>query len=592
VSPASYSYLTEVQSKLVAQLIFFAFRGERNPISSRGSRPADLVKMAYNRFRPTCHFIGPHSWLNDPCGAVYIPETKEYIFCYQWNPGTTEGGNSAWGMARSTDMVTWEDCPPALRNGITTTYDSLGVFSGCTVSRLINGKRKLFLFYTSVSGLPIHWSKHYIEGCETQSVAFSTDFGRSWHRYENNPLIRVPPKKDATTAWRDPFVSTWKSLSSLLGIDPSTDYLMNSSSERGRSQLHLYQSNNLLDWKPVCTILDVAECSKVSPSSCFRFGMNFECASFFTIDQTDYIVVGVEEDATSKRHREHYCLWLCGTLSLESGSPEFKISSHGVLDHGILYAAHTFRDAEDRIISLGWADEAAQKDIVRLQGWAGCFTQPRELYQISRPVTEELLGDNLWNIDQQNGKATTLGIRPAPQLQGLRDGNYSTALSSFGEYQGKNFELEATFRQLLGNERFVFNVREAPNSDEITKIVFDLADSQITVDRSQSSIQNLGENFPDTGQFRLISGEELKVRISVDNSIIEVYANDRFASTSRVYPSSESSVGTSYDFGAFDEKNVEFKFWQGLKNAWPGRDANINVSDLVSGADDKGLISN
>lgn len=112
--------------------------------------------MAFNRFRPISHFIAPHSWSNDPCGAVYIPETEEYIFCYQWNPGTTQGGNSAWGMAKSKDLVTWEDCSPALRNGIS--YDRLGVFSGSIVSRIIEGRRILFLFYTSVSALPIHVS--------------------------------------------------------------------------------------------------------------------------------------------------------------------------------------------------------------------------------------------------------------------------------------------------------------------------------------------------------------------------------------------------------------------------------------------------
>jgi beta-fructofuranosidase len=94
--------------------------------------------------------------MNDPCGAVYIPETEEYIFCYQWNPGTAEGGNCAWGMARSKDLVTWEDCSPALRTG--TPYDCLGVFSGSIVSRIIDGKRVLFLFYTSISALPLHVS--------------------------------------------------------------------------------------------------------------------------------------------------------------------------------------------------------------------------------------------------------------------------------------------------------------------------------------------------------------------------------------------------------------------------------------------------
>jgi beta-fructofuranosidase len=108
--------------------------------------------MAFYCFQPTSHFIAPHSWSNDPCGAVYIPETQDYIVCYQWNPGTAETGNSAWFMARSNDLVTWEDCSPAIRNGAS--YDCFGVFSGSIVSRTVDGRRTLFLFYTSVSVLP------------------------------------------------------------------------------------------------------------------------------------------------------------------------------------------------------------------------------------------------------------------------------------------------------------------------------------------------------------------------------------------------------------------------------------------------------
>lgn len=148
--------------------------------------------IMFHRFRPTSHFIAPHSWANDPCGAIYIPETKEYLLCYQWNPGSSDGGNSAWGMARSSDLVTWRDCSPALELGVKTVYDSCGVFSGSIISKLLNGRRVLFLFYTSVSAMPIHWSKPYIDGCESQSVAVSTEFGNSWHRYENNPLITQP----------------------------------------------------------------------------------------------------------------------------------------------------------------------------------------------------------------------------------------------------------------------------------------------------------------------------------------------------------------------------------------------------------------
>ncbi|KAF8854825.1 Arabinanase/levansucrase/invertase [Acephala macrosclerotiorum] len=524
--------------------------------------------MAFSRFRPTSHFIAPHSWMNDPCGAVYVPETQEYLLCYQWNPGTAEGGNCAWGMAKSKDLVTWEDCSPALRNG--STYDRLGVFSGSIVSRLIDGQRILFLFYTSVSAVPIHWSKDYIKGCESQSVAFSKDFGRSWHRYEANPLMKDPPKITGTTGWRDPFVSPWKGLSELLGVDPVTDYMMIASGTKGRGpELHLYQSNNLLDWNPVSTILSVRAGSMVSPTSTLKFGMNFECASFFAIGERHYIIVGVEEDEDSKLHNGHYLMWMSGNLALEKGTPKFEIISHGLLDHGVSYAAHIFRDVEGRLIQLGWADETAKKQIVMKQGWAGCLAHPRELYEISKPITTLERGFDIWNVDEELGIMTTLGIRPAPQVSSLRRNIKPVSLNSFSTMRSSNYQIEATFSKLSGTEKFAFNIRESIS--EATKIAFDLKECQITMDRGNSSLEILGTTSSESGVFELLAGEDLHINIFVDNSIIEVYANDKFALTSRVYPSLETSIGASYDFGGFDEKNVKFTCWEGLSNAWSTR---------------------
>jgi beta-fructofuranosidase len=530
--------------------------------------------MAFNRFRPTSHFIAPHSWSNDPCGAVYVPETKEYLICYQWNPGTTEGGNSAWGLARSKDIVTWEDYAPAIRNGVPGSYDSLGVFSGSIVSRMIDDKRVLFLFYTSVSALPIHWSEDYLEGCESQSVAFSKDFGRSWHRYEDNPLLREPPKQSFTTGWRDPFVSPWTSMSTLLGVDQSTDYMMIASGERERGpQLHLYSSSDLLEWKPVSTILDVEDGSKVSPNGYLRFGKNFECASFFTLGKKDYLIAGVEEDLKSTRHSCRYNIWLCGKLVMRNGSPKFEITSHGLLDHGVLYAAHIFRDAEDRLLQLGWVGETAKQHVVRKQGWAGFLTHPRELHQISKPITQLSNDETVWDVDKKTGIMTTLGIRPATQLGGLRPERSSTSLQTFRSIRSTNFEIETTFKNLSGKEKLSVRVRESPDATETTNISFNIRESTIAVDRTHLSLESLGANTLETGPLHLHAGEDLHVRIFVDNSIVEVFANHRFALSTRIYPTLENSNGASYDFGDYEERNVEFEYWEGLRSAWPGRKA-------------------
>ncbi|KAG6003377.1 hypothetical protein E4U21_002093 [Claviceps maximensis] len=532
--------------------------------------------MAYARYRPISHFIAPHSWSNDPCGAVYVPESQEYLFCYQWNPGTTDGGNCAWGMAKSKDMVTWADCLPALWNG--TSYDSLGVFSGSITSRLVDGKRVLYLFYTSVSALPIHWSKPYIKGCETQSVAISTDLGKTWVRHASNPLIEEPPKAAATSGWRDPFVSPSASLSRLLGLPRDHEFMMISSGERGRGpQLHLYGSDDLSSWAYISTVLDVPLHNIISDCSDLKWGMNFECASFFTIDETDYIIVGMEESEESTCHNAHYVMWVAGVFHLdEQGSPSFEIQSHGVLDHGILYAAHLFRDESDRLLQLGWADESAKKHIIQDQGWAGCLGHPRELTQVKRPMESCARAWPEWKVDETAGTMTTLGIRPAPQVDTLRAGASTAgpdALVSFKNLSSQNFELKAKFYNLTGGEKFAFQVLSSPDGQETTNLIFDLDTQTMTVDRSKSSLEHLGTNSPDSGHLRLLPGEHLDVRIFVDVSIIEVYVNDRFALTSRVYPSLDTSTRASYDFGAFDPKNIELEYWQTLKQAWPERGA-------------------
>lgn len=534
--------------------------------------------MAFERFRPTAHFIAPHSWANDPCGAVYVPETKEYIVCYQWNPGTSEGGNCAWAMAKSRDLVTWEDCAPALQNG--DSYDSQGVFSGSIVSRLVDGKRVLSLFYTSVSALPIHWSKPYIHACESQSLAISTDFGMTWSRYQHNPLLREPPKGAATTGWRDPFVSQWPSLSTLLGLGQGTNYMLIASGERGRGpELHIYMSHDLHDgWEYVNVILDAEACSKISENSELYYGLNFECASFFSFGETVYIMLGMEEPEDSAHHNAHYMLWLSGRMVLQDGKPRFRVSGHGLADHGILYAPHIFRDSEDRLLQLGWADEAARKDVVKAQGWAGCLAHPRELFEISKPIDTEVVSNcHEWTVDEASGVMRTLGIRPAPQVNALRRQESPSMLKDIRGIQSTTYEVSATFSNLSGTEKFTFNVRQSPDSAEVTTLTFDIANCRITVDRSRSSLLNLGTSTPDSGPFRLLPGEDLRVRLFVDVSLVEIYANDRFALTSRIYPSLETSVHTSYDLGAFDERHVQFQCWEELKEAWPARKSGLNT---------------
>jgi beta-fructofuranosidase len=270
--------------------------------------------------------------------------------------------------------------------------------------------------------------------------------------------------------------------------------------------LLLYESQDLLNWKFISTLLSGNKDAPILPGSRMGWGRNFECPSFFNIKETAYIIAGIEENSTlSNRHAARYVLWLSGTLHMHSdGRPEFVVKNIGRLDHGILYAAHVFRGASNELIQLGWTDEDGNK-MQEEQGFAGCLGLPRQLSQICLPVPRLLPSDlDLWEMNRTSNTMTTLGIRPANQTRLLRPGSLHYTLKKLSEVRSTNFEIKAHFSNILGTETLSFSVRQAPGDQEVTRVVVHLSKNRITIDRSRSSIDN-GNPVLDSGPFELLN---------------------------------------------------------------------------------------
>ncbi len=142
-------------------------------------------------FRPRIHFTPDFGWINDPNGLLeYVsPVTgeKTYHMFYQYNPYDTIWGNMHWGHATSTDLLHWQHQPIALFP------DELGtMFSGSAIidrenrTGLKDGDEDvILLFYTAAGGANL-----LSEGKRfTQCLAYSTDGGKTFRKYENNPII-------------------------------------------------------------------------------------------------------------------------------------------------------------------------------------------------------------------------------------------------------------------------------------------------------------------------------------------------------------------------------------------------------------------
>jgi beta-fructofuranosidase len=103
---------------------------------------------------------------------------------------------------------------------------------------------------------------------------------------------------------------------------------------------------------------------------------------------------------------------------------------------------------------------------------------------------------------------------------------------------GKSIELAIEMVPGKGAKQFGVKVCCSPNGTEQTLVYYDAADRKLKVDTRKSGRQ--GPKKIEAGPFALKAGEPLKLRVFVDKSVVEVFANDRQAVTRRIYPSKDS----------------------------------------------------
>lgn len=85
-------------------------------------------------------------------------------------------------------------------------------------------------------------------------------------------------------------------------------------------------------------------------------------------------------------------------------------------------------------------------------------------------------------------------------------------------------------------------IRCSPGGEEQTLVYYDVAEQKLRIDTTKSSLAE-GAKAVEAGPFSLKSGETLDLRVFVDKSVVEVFANGRQAVMRRIYPSRPDSLG-------------------------------------------------
>lgn len=169
------------------------------------------------QYRPDFHHTPAYGWMNDPNGMFYKDGVWNLYF--QYNPYGSQWENMTWGHSTSTDLVHWKF------QGAPIQPDAIGtIFSGSAVVDKNNtaglGKGAVVALYTSAGEN------------QTQSMAYSTDNGKTFTKYEGNPVITstVPDFRDPHMFWNED-IKKWNMILA------------------AGQHMEIYSSDNLKDWK-------------------------------------------------------------------------------------------------------------------------------------------------------------------------------------------------------------------------------------------------------------------------------------------------------------------------------------------------------
>jgi len=201
------------------------------------------------------------------------------------------------------------------------------------------------------------------------------------------------------------------------------------------------------------------------------------------------------------------------------------------------------------------------------EGWNHIMTLPRRLTLAPEGEFDEVLVEPAGDIESLRRNKQSVGETTLPA-------NREIVLE---KVRGNALEIAATIDS--GKASTVeLNVLRSPNAEEVTRIVFyrergyrhseftprsRTFSSAISIDNSRSSeLPEVMARPPETGQFYLAPDEPLKLRVFIDKSVVEVFANGKQCVALRVYPGRKDSVGVSLRAQGGDAKLLSLDAWQ------------------------------
>lgn len=419
------------------------------------------------QYRPLYHHTPAYGWMNDPNGMFFKDGVWHLYF--QHNPYGSQWENMTWGHSTSTDLIHWTF------QGDPVQPDAWGsIFSGSSVVDKNNtagfGENAIVALYTSAGEN------------QTQSMAYSTDNGKTFTKYDGNPIItsNVPDFRDPHMFWNED-IRKWNMILA------------------AGQQMNIYSSDNLKDWK-------------FESSFGAEYGSHggvWECPDLMKMkvrgtDKEKWMLVcNINPGGPSGGSATQYFV---GDFDGHKFTCESKPEVTKWMDYGKdHYATVTFDNAPNgRHVALAW-----------MSNWQYANQVPTLQYRSANSIPRDL------GLFEYKGN-TYCSVTPSEEITAARSKKPSKSLSEACEMV-VNLKGDATIT--LSNSK-----------GEKVVMTYKAKDETFSMDRTLSGKTDFSSDFAAITTAP-VYGKMNKLRIFIDKSSIEVFDNDgKMAMTNLVFP--------------------------------------------------------
>ncbi|MAG18493.1 MAG: hypothetical protein CMB98_00235 [Flavobacteriaceae bacterium] len=512
-------------------------------------------KLLKDPYRPAYHFCipeglstskTPNAMPFDPNGAFFKNGRYHLMYLYKRFGGESYGWT--WGHVSSNDLINWRNHPDAL----IANSKKEGSFSG---GAFVDDDGKVILSYWKIKG-------------EKRGVGLAKNIDNNidkWEKFKENPVIKstewgITNIKDSSG--KETFVGSadpsniWKkngkyylltgnllvlrkfgSKGKGLPANKEENVLPKDSINYQGDRLYLFESENLVDWNYLNEFYN----SNREWTSKTEDNM---CPSFLPLPS---------KPSGGKSSSKHLLLFISHNRGCQYYVGDYKNNNFYPNNHGRMswndngfFAPEAMIDGNGRQIMWAWVFDYRPKHMVSKSGWSGTYSLPRSLWL---------------------GKDGTLRIRPVEELKSLRINEKSLkdlkvnpeSKMNLNDFNSRLTELEVIIEP---NDAHKFGLEIGVSEDglEKTVIYYDSQENKIVVDNRDSGF-DFGNKIIEEAPLKLKVKENINLRVFIDNSIIEVFANDRQAICRRIYPEKKGNGLNLFSIGG-DINVKSLKSWE------------------------------